>query len=171
MKRFPFAAAATALAVLATNLAPAGAQDAPASAGGVIPRAQVEQLVATLKQRNDQVRDMAERMREMEARLAQADDAIRLRDNGAKALQVAAQKNRELAAIGEAIIADYEKRDLGKRIGTGEPLTQLYRVRLQNKLQEFQDQIAAQGFYPERELETIEAASAVQAAPPPIANP
>lgn len=168
MKRFPFAAATIAFVVLASAVAPAGAQDGSAPA---IPRAQVEQLIATLKQRNDQLRDMTDRMREMEARVAQADTALKERENSRKALQIAALKNHELVEIGEAIIADYEKRDLGKRIGTGEPLTQLYRVRLQNKLQEFQDQIAAEGFYPEKELEMIEAASVSSASPSATTNP
>lgn len=166
MKRSYFAAAGLVLASLASVAAPA--QEA---ASGTIPRAQVEQLVAALKQRNDQLRDMAAQIQGMEARVAAADAALGERENSRKALQIAAQKNRELAAIGEAIIADYEKRGLGSRIGSGEPLTQLYRVKLQNKLQEFQDQIAAQGFYPEKELETLQAAGEATTANSAAANP
>lgn len=153
------------LTPLAIAAMPVHAQTA-APSGQAISRAQGEQLIATLKQRNDQLRDLSAQMREMEARVAAADAATKDLENSKKALQIAAEKNRALAAIGEAIIADYEKLDLGKRIGAQEPLTQLYRVKLQNKLQEFQDQIAAQGFYPARELEMLQAASAT-----PPANP
>lgn len=158
MTRSYLAVAASLLALAA----PASAQTAAAPSPE-----QIEQLIATLKQRNDQLRDMSAQVRALEARAAAGDIAIKERDNNRKALEIAAQKNRELAAIGEAILVDYEKFNLGKRIGAQEPLTQLYRVKLQNKLQEFQDQIAAQGFYPERELELIQAASAAPAAPNP----
>jgi prophage DNA circulation protein len=137
----------------------AHAQEA-ASAGACIVREQAEQLIATLQQRNDQLRDMSARMREMEARVAAADGAARDLENSRKALAIAAEKNRELTEIGEAIIADYEDMDLSERAAAGEPLTQLYRVRLENKLQEFQGQIAAQGFYPEKELDNLRAGQA-----------
>jgi prophage DNA circulation protein len=162
---FIFGVAAT-LFVLSAS-AQAQAQEA-AGAGACIVREQAEQLIGTLKERNDQLRDMSARMREMEARVAAADTATKELENSRKALAIAAEKNRELAEIGEAIIADYEKMDLGKRAAAGEPLTQLYRVKLENKLQEFQDQIAAQGFYPQKELDNLQAA---QAAPASAGNP
>jgi septal ring factor EnvC (AmiA/AmiB activator) len=159
-----FIGAAASLLLIA---APASAQEAKPG-GACIVREQGEQLIATLKQRNDQLREMSARMREMEAQLAAAQTEAKDLENNRKALVIAAQKNRELADIGEAIIVDYEKMDLGKRLASKEPLTQLYRVRLQNKLQEFRDQIAAQGFYPERELNALQAPPA--AASPP-SNP
>lgn len=141
---------AGALLGLALTL-PASAQTAPA-AGACIVRDQAEQLIATLQQRNDQLREMSARTREMEARLAAAEASAKEAEAARKALVVAAGKNRELTEIGEAILTDYEKMDLGKRVAAREPLTGLYRVRLENKLQEFRDQIAALGFYPEKEL-------------------
>lgn len=128
----------------------APAQGQSATTGCVAPE-QAEQLIATLKQRNEQLREQAEKMRAMEAEVAAARDAIRNAEASRKAVTIAAEKNRELREIGDAIIADYEKMGLGKRMAAGEPLTGLYRVRLQNKLQEFSDQIAELGFYPERD--------------------
>lgn len=161
-RSFALCAAAT-FSILAV---PARAQEAPAG-GACIVREQAEQLVTTLKQRNDQLRDMSARMREMETKVAAAEAATKELENSRKALAIAAERNRDLVGIGEAIIADYEGMDLGKRMGAREPLTQLYRVRLQNKLQEFQDQIAAQGFYPQKELDILQA----PAAAPPVQNP
>lgn len=140
---------------------PATAQEA---AGGCIVREQAEQLISTLKERNDQLRDLSARLREMEARVAAADAATRELENSRKALTIAGDRNRELVEIGEAIITDYEKMDLGKRLASREPLTQLYRVRLENKLQEYRDQVARQGFYPQKELDALQA-------PPPAAVP
>ncbi|WP_417318343.1 hypothetical protein [Erythrobacter aureus] len=131
-------------------------------AGACIVREQAEQLMGTLRARNDQLRDMSMRVREMEARVASADTAIQELENSRRALAIAEEKNRELVQIGEAIIADYENMDLGRKIAAGEPLTQLYRVRLQNKLQEYQDQIAAQGFYAQKELDQLQAAPVSQ---------
>lgn len=152
------------VATLSVLAVPAQAQEA-ASGGACIVREQAEQLIATLKQRNDQLRDMSAQMREMEAKVAAADTATKELENSRKALAIAAEKNRELTQIGEAIIVDYEKMDLGDRIAGGEPLTQLHRVRLENKLQEFQDQIAAQGFYPQKELDNL------QTTPAAVPNP
>lgn len=152
-----------AAALLLLSPVPLKAQEAPKSA--CIVREQAEQLLSTLKQRNDQLREMSGRMREMEAQVAAAEASVKELENSRKALAIAAQKNRELAEIGEAIIVDYEKMNLGKRVGSQEPLTGLYRVKLENKLQEFRDEIAAQGFYPEKEL------GALQAPPAPAATP
>lgn len=138
-------------------------QESPA--GGCIVREQAEQLIATLKQRNDQLRDMSTRMREMEAQVAAVAATGKDLENSRKALVIAAQKNRELAEIGEAIIVDYERMDLSKRAAAQEPLTRLYRVRIENKLQEFRDQIAAQGFYPERELDLLQTPAAAPLVP------
>jgi|GEM_PF-3009462 len=138
---------------------PASAQEA-AAPGACIVREQAEQLISTLKQRNDQLRDLSERLRAMEAQVAAAEADRKMLDASRKALALAAEKNRDLRELGDQIIADYEKMDLGKKTAAGEPLTQLYRVRLQNKLQEFGDQIAALGFYPERDVQPVEAAPA-----------
>jgi len=130
------------LSLLALAAAPAAhAQEGAAAAGCIVPE-QAQQLIATLKQRNDQLREMSEKMRAMEAEVAAARSATG---------QIEAKKNRELRELGDAIIADYEKMDLGKKMAATEPLTGLYRVRLENKLQEFSDQVAALGFYPERD--------------------
>jgi 2'-5' RNA ligase len=152
---------AAALLLVATS---AAAQDQN-QAGGMISRQQAEQLVATLTQRNQQLRDMSARLRELEGRAAAADAMTRELEASRKALAIGARKNRELAEIAEAVITDYEKMDLGKRTAAKEPLTQLYRVRLQNKMQEFRDQVAAEGFYPERELDQIKTQAAAPAAP------
>ena len=135
----------------------AHAQTAPA----VSPE-QVQQLIATLKQRNEQVRELSTRLREAEGK-ANPSDALAARVAAAeKALAVGARKNADLVALGEAILTDYEKMDLGKKIGSREPLTGLYRVKLENKLQEYRDEIAALGFYPEKEM-----APAASVAPQP----
>lgn len=151
------------LSLVALALAPAAhAQDNAAPAGCIVAE-QAQQLIATLKQRNDQLRDMSEKMRAMEAEVAVARSATGQIEASRKAIVIAADKNRELRELGDAIIADYEKMGLGKKMAAGEPLTGLYRVRLENKLQEFSDQVAALGFYPERD--------AVPAAEPAPANP
>lgn len=138
------------LALLALVAAPAASAQEGAAAGCIV-REQAEQLIATLKQRNDQLREMSEKMRAMEAEVAAARNATGQLEASRKAMAIAAEKNRELRELGDAIIADYEKLDLGKKMAASEPLTGLYRVRLENKLQEFSDQIAALGFYPERD--------------------
>ena len=136
------------LSLLALAFAPAAhAQQSSASPGCIVP----EQLITTLKQRNDQLRDMSEKMRAMEAEVAAARSATGQIEASRKAITIAADKNRELRELGDAIIADYEKLGLGKKMAASEPLTGLYRVRLENKLQEFSDQVAALGFYPERD--------------------
>ena len=139
------------LSLLALAFAPAAhAQQSSASPGCIVPE-QAEQLITTLKQRNDQLRDMSEKMRAMEAEVAAARSATGQIEASRKAITIAADKNRELRELGDAIIADYEKLGLGKKMAASEPLTGLYRVRLENKLQEFSDQVAALGFYPERD--------------------
>lgn len=149
---------------VAAVAAVAQAQQQPAPAGGCIVREQAEQLISTLKQRNDQLRDLAEKMRAMEAEVAAAQGARKELEASRAAIKIAADKNRELRELGDQIIADYEKMGLGRKAAANEPLTQLYRVRLQNKLQEFGDQIAALGFYPERD-------AVPAAAPAPATNP
>ncbi|NIJ39297.1 hypothetical protein FHR22_004044 [Sphingopyxis panaciterrae] len=139
------------LSLLALVLAPAARAQDNAAAGGCIVAEQAQQLIDTLKQRNDQLRDMSEKMRAMEAEVAAARSAAGQIEASRKAIVIAADKNRELRELGDAIIADYEKMGLGKKVAAGEPLTGLYRVRLENKLQEFSDQVAALGFYPERD--------------------
>ena len=139
------------LSLVALALAPAAHAQENAAAGGCIVAEQAQQLIATLKQRNDQLREMSEKMRAMEAEVAAARSATGQLDASRKAIAIAAEKNRELRELGDAIIADYEKMDLGKKMAATEPLTGLYRVRLENKLQEFSDQVAALGFYPERD--------------------
>lgn len=145
-------AAATLLAA-----APAAAQQ---TGSGPIPAEQVQQLIDTLKQRNEQVRTLSERVRELEARTARAEaDSGRL-EMAEKAIAVASLKNQSLVSIGEEIIVKFENRSLGKRVLAGEPLTQLYRVRLQNELQAYRDKIAELGFYPEKELQPAQPAPA-----------
>lgn len=147
------------LSLLALAFAPAAHAQASSASAGCIVAEQAEQLIATLKQRNDQLREMSEKMRAMEAEVAAARSATGQIEASRKAIAIAADKNRELRELGDAIIADYENMGLGKRMAATEPLTGLYRVRLENKLQEFSDQVAALGFYPERD--------AVPAAPAP----
>jgi capsule polysaccharide export protein KpsE/RkpR len=156
---------AAALALLAT--APAFAQQA---APAEISPAQVQQLIDTLKQRNDQLRMLSERVREAEARATRADAAMTRLQAAEKALAIAAEKNQALVATGEEIIAKYEKMSLGKRALTGEPYTQLYRVRMQNDLQVYRDKIAELGFYPEKEMQPAQPATPAQPAAPEPAN-
>ncbi|OYW44776.1 MAG: hypothetical protein B7Z08_06140 [Sphingomonadales bacterium 32-68-7] len=140
--------------------APALAQEAaPAAAPAEVSAEQVQQIVATLRQRNDQVRALSEQVRELEARAARADGLAAQLANAEQALGVAADKNRALQAIGEEIIVSYEQMTLGKRALTGEPFTQLYRVRMENELQDYRDKVAQLGFYPERDVRPVAAAS------------
>lgn len=151
------------LSLLALAFAPVARAQGNAPPGRCIVAEQAQQLIDTLKQRNDQLRDMSEKMRAMEAEVAAARSATGQIEASRKAIVIAADKNRELRELGDAIIADYEKMGLGKKMAATEPLTGLYRVRLENKLQEFSDQVAALGFYPERD--------AVPAVEPAPANP
>ena len=66
---------------------------------------------------------------------------------------LAAMRNRELVRIGLQILADYQSLSLGQKVTAREPLTGLYRVRLENKLQQFEDELAAAQFFPEKALE------------------
>lgn len=148
------------LSLLALAFAPAARAQASSASAGCIVAEQAEQLIATLKQRNDQLREMSEKMRAMEAEVAAARSATGQIEASRKAISIAADKNRELRELGDAIIADYENMGLGKRMAATEPLTGLYRVRLENKLQEFSDQVAALGFYPERDAVPVAPAPA-----------
>ena len=139
--------------------APAVAQTATA-APAAITAEQAQQLIATLQQRNEQLREMAGQLSQMEVAVAEAQATTRDLANSRQALEIAAQRNADLVAIGEEIIADYEQMNLGDRAANGEPLTGLFRVRLENKLQEFQAQIAALGFYPQKELDALQQAPA-----------
>jgi len=143
-------------AVAQTTPAPASAASTPAA----ISPEQIQQLVDTLKQRNEQVRQLSERTRELEARAAEADRLTARVEAAEKALGVASTKNQSLVTIGEEIIADYEKMRLGKKIGGREPLTQLYRVRMQNELQSYRDKIAELGFYPAKDMQPAQPAPA-----------
>jgi ribosome-binding ATPase YchF (GTP1/OBG family) len=142
------------------------AVSAPAAAQQAIPAAQVQQLIDTLKQRNEQVRTLSERVRELEATAARADASVARLAAAENAMRVASRKNQELVTLGEAIIADYEKLGLHKRIAASEPLTGLYRVRLENKLEEYRAEIAQLGFYPEKEMEPQPPAAAPPAPAP-----
>jgi len=156
MSRSFILGAAVTLSLIAS---PAVAQTATA-VPATITVEQAEQLIATLQQRNEQLREMAGQVSQMEASVAEAQSVTRELEISRQALLIAAQRNADLVAIGEEIIADYERMNLGDRAANGEPLTGLFRVRLENKLQEFQSQIAALGFYPQKELDALAAAQA-----------
>jgi len=156
MSRSFILGAAVTLSLIAS---PAVAQTATA-VPATITVEQAEQLIATLQQRNEQLREMAAQVSQMEASVAEAQSVTRDLEISRQALLIAAQRNADLVAIGEEIIADYERMNLGDRAANGEPLTGLFRVRLENKLQEFQSQIAALGFYPQKELDALAAAQA-----------
>lgn len=147
--------------------APALAQQAAPAA---VSPAQVQQLIDTLKQRNDQLRVLSERVREAEARAARADAVSSRLQAAEKALVIAAEKNQALVTTGEEIIAKYEKMSLGQRALGGERLTQLYRVRMQNDLQVYRDKIAELGFYPEKEMQPPQPAAPAQPAASEPAN-
>jgi hypothetical protein len=137
-----------------------------AKAGECIVKEQAEQLIATLGQRNEQLVGATNSLRAAEQRIAELEVKAAEADAAKKALLVAAVRNRELVSIGKEIIQSYETMGLGKKAASGEPLTQLYRVRLENTLQTFEDELAAQRFFPERELE----AAGQPAAAPAQAN-
>jgi hypothetical protein len=143
---------------------PAAAQTAPAPAATPAPAGisgeQIQKLVDTLKARNEEVRTLKDRVRELEAAATLAQDTASRLAAAEKALAVASQKNQALLATGEEIIAKYEKMGLGKRAASGEPFTQLYRVRMQNEMQAYRDQIAELGFYPEKEMQPAQPAPA-----------
>lgn len=152
-------AAVTAGAQTAPEAAPASATR-PAKAGECIVREQAEQIISTLAQRNQQLATTTQNLRASEQRIAELEVRAAEADTAKKALQTAAQRNRELVTIGKAILKDYGDRNLGQKAATGEPLTQLYRVRLENTLQKFEDEIAAQRVFPERELQAAAPANA-----------
>lgn len=126
--------------------------------------AQVEQVVATLRERNAQLVKANEALATQTQRAAEfeakANEATALRE----ALKTAAARNRELVAIGLKIIRDYENLGLGRRVAAREPLTQLYRVQLENKLQQFESEIAGQRVF-------IDAVPAVPANPATAPTP
>ena len=72
-------------------------------------------------------------------------------------IEFATEKNEALVEIGDAILADYEEQTFGGRLLAREPLTQLYRVRLENQFQEFRDRIMDQRFIPEAARRALEA--------------
>ncbi len=139
-----FAGAALLIAAPATTFA----QDA-----SEITEEQIEQLIQTLRERNEQVRQLNARVGALEAELEASRERLSVADS---ALQIASQSNAELMTIGMEIIDRYEDRTLGDRVASGEPFTKLYRVRLENALEEYRDRIAAQGFYPTRVIEQVQ---------------
>jgi hypothetical protein len=161
------AAGAAVTAGAQTASAPASAQvTRAAKAGECIVREQAEQIIAVLAQRNEQLSTATTNLRAAEQRIAELEVKAAEADTAKQALQTAAARNRELVTIGKAILKDYGDMNLGKKAASGEPLTGLYRVRLENTLQKFEDEIAAQRVFPERELQ----AAAPRAAAPAQAN-
>lgn len=161
-----------ALSLAAGAAVTAGAQTASApvtraaKAGECIVREQAEQIISVLAQRNEQLSAATANLRTAEQRIAELEVKAAEADTAKQALQTAAARNRELVTIGKAILKDYGDMNLGKKAASGEPLTGLYRVRLENTLQKFEDEIAAQRVFPERELQ----AAASRAAAPAQAN-
>jgi len=161
------AAGAAVTAVAQTASAPASAPvTRAAKAGECIVREQAEQIIAALAQRNAQLTTSTANLRAAEQRIAELEVKAAEADTAKRALQNAAVRNRELVTIGKAILKDYGDMNLGKKAASGEPLTGLYRVRLENTLQKFEDEISAQRVFPERELQT----AAPRAAAPAQAN-
>lgn len=152
------AAIAISAAVLVSGLArPDAAAQEAASSGECIDREQAERLVATLRNRTSQLRDAAGRLQRADDIISQANARVEAAEQQAAATQavlaLAAERNRELVEIGMKILDDYESLSLGKKVAAREPLTGLYRVQLENKLQDFEDELAAAQFFPERALE------------------
>ena len=77
-----------------------------------------------------------------------------MRDRAGRRSRKSRHVSPEETGVASALLAVVD------RAANGEPLTGLFRVRLENKLQEFQSQIAALGFYPQKELDALEAAQA-----------
>jgi len=154
-----------ALSLAGGAAATAGAQTVTraAKAGECIVREQAEQIIATLAQRNEQLTNATRDLRAAEQRIGELEVKAAEADAAKKALDVAAVRNRELVGIGKAILKDYEDMSLGRKAATREPMTQIYRVQLENKLQTFEDEIAARRVFPQRELE----AAGQPAAPAP----
>lgn len=154
MKSFTtIALCALSLAVGAAATAGAETTTRAAKAGECIVREQAEQIIATLAQRNEQLTTATRNLNAAEQRIAELEVKAGEADAARKALEVAAVRNRELVGIGKQIIKDYEGRTLGGKAASGELMTQLYRVRLENTLQTFEDEIASRRVFPERELE------------------
>lgn len=148
------AAGAAVTAGAQTASAPASAPvTRAAKAGECIVREQAEQILSVLAQRNEQLSTATTNLRAAEQRIAELEVKAADADTAKRALQTAADRNRELVTIGKAILKDYGDMNLGKKAASGEPLTGLYRVRLENTLQKFEDEIAAQRVFPERELQ------------------
>lgn len=139
--------------LLALGLALGLAAPAAAQTAGAVTPEQAQQRVDALRERNEQVRQLAARVQQLELAAAGAQDKAQRLAAAEQALAIAAKKNRELAELGEAIITDYERLGLGRRTLAREPLTQLYRVKLQNRMQEYRDEVAKLGFYPERDVQ------------------
>lgn len=143
------------------------AQTAPAAAeaGACVVKEQAEQIIAALKDRNEKLVRANQDLRAAEQRIAELEIKAADADAAKKALDTAATRNRELVGIGKEIIKSYEDQSLGRRAATGEPLTQLYRVKLENTLQNFEDEIAARRVFPERELQAARTPAAPAAKP------
>ena len=84
------------------------------------------------------------------------------RQNGL--IEIAREKNEQLVSIGEEIITALEDQSFGARILAREPVTQLYRVRLENEIQAFRKDVTDQRFFPETEV-IEEPAEAAEEAP------
>ena len=142
-------------------------------------RGQIEELNEAVAQRtnlaaNAQAQINAARRQATEARQAYAQlleqtTAIQARFESQQAIiALAEEKNRALVETGKSILADYEEQTFSGRLLAREPITQLYKVRLENEFQSFRDQIMDLRFVPEaarQEIDLKAREAAAEAAP------
>lgn len=152
------------VAALCVSSGPRAAMGQEAGAS-CVDQAQVQQLSSALRERNEKLRELLAGAHGVEQRAKDAE--AKAAAESASLLAIAEQRNRELVEIAKHIIEDYENRSLDERVGSGEPLTQFYQVALENKLQEFADQIAAKRFFAEKEREILARRKADPVAAPP----
>ena len=130
-------------------------------------RGQIEELNAAVAQRTNiaasaQAQINAARRQAAEAQQAYAQllaqtGAIQGQFESQQAIiKLAEEKNQALVETGKAILADYEEQTFGGRLLAREPITQLYKVRLENEFQSFRDQIMDLRFVPEAARQQIE---------------
>ena len=81
-------------------------------------------------------------------------------DRQAGLIEIAKQKNEALVSIGEEIVVALEQQCFGARLLAREPVTQLYRVRLENEIQDFRKKVSDQRFFPQ--TETVEPVPSAQ---------
>ncbi len=84
-------------------------------------------------------------------------------------VEIAREKNERLVAIGREIIDALEAQTFGDRVIAREPVTQLYRVKLENEIQAFRRELSDQRFFPQTEVVDTDTPQP-EAAPAPVSE-